>query len=329
MAKSDSMLAILWMLNSGTRVTAKHISEKLGISIRTVYRYIDSLCASGVPIISDAGHNGGYSLLSSFSEVPLFFSAEEQRALLHAAVFAREAGCPFSGKLGNVVEKLNRYSDNERVKKLEGCLEGFDAINSTMDPHVRTVLVELQEAVARENSVEISYRTGRTDKPGRRAIDPYGLIYWNNRWYTVAFCHLRNEIRSFRVNRILHLEHTNMTFRRPEDFSARGFFMKNLLPGWEGKEGLASLIIEGRTEALDDLCQNWFLSNYLKERSPNRAVFIIEEATMLEYVPLFILSYGKSISVIEPRNMKLRLLELTSELMKYYQANSFTDSSCQ
>jgi predicted DNA-binding transcriptional regulator YafY len=71
MSKNDNMLAILWMLNSGTKVTAKQISEKLEINIRTVYRYIDSLCASGVPIISDTGHNGGYSLLSNFINAPL------------------------------------------------------------------------------------------------------------------------------------------------------------------------------------------------------------------------------------------------------------------
>jgi len=53
MAKNDNMLAILWMLNSGRKITAKQIAEKLEINIRTVYRYIDSLCASGVPIISD------------------------------------------------------------------------------------------------------------------------------------------------------------------------------------------------------------------------------------------------------------------------------------
>jgi len=63
MSKNDNMLAILWMLNSGIKVTAKQISEKLEINIRTVYRYIDALCASGVPIISDTGHNGGDSFL--------------------------------------------------------------------------------------------------------------------------------------------------------------------------------------------------------------------------------------------------------------------------
>lgn len=78
MAKIDNMMSILWMLNSDKKITAKQIAEKLEINIRTVYRYIDVLSASGVPIISDTGHNGGYSLLNNFTKAPLF-DIEEQK----------------------------------------------------------------------------------------------------------------------------------------------------------------------------------------------------------------------------------------------------------
>lgn len=72
MPKIDNMLAILLMLSSGEKITAKQIAEKLEMNIRTVYRYIDTLSTSGVPIISDTGHNGGYTLLNNFIEAPLF-----------------------------------------------------------------------------------------------------------------------------------------------------------------------------------------------------------------------------------------------------------------
>ncbi len=114
MAKNDNMLAILWMLNSGVKLTAKQISEKLEIYIRTVYRYIDALSTSGVPIISDAGHNGGYSLQNNSIRAPLIFDMDEKKALLHAAVFAKEAGYPFSEALGNAASKLIMYSNQNR-----------------------------------------------------------------------------------------------------------------------------------------------------------------------------------------------------------------------
>ncbi|MGN6710452.1 helix-turn-helix transcriptional regulator [Anaerocolumna jejuensis] len=319
MSKNDNMLAILWMLNSGTKMTAKQISEKLEINIRTVYRYIDALCASGVPVISDTGHNGGYSLLNNFVKAPLLFDMEEQKALLHAAVFAKEAGYPFNEALTSAASKLKMYSNQEQKSILNRHLAGFDVINRADKPSLQPVLAVLEESVANEYSVEIDYRSGRQEQPKSRVIDPYGIVYWNNKWYTVAFCHLRNEIRSFRAERILQIRQTQMKFQRPEAFAAREFFMKNLLPDMAGKTGLITLIIEGRAEALDDLCLHWFLGHYLKERTSNQAVFWLEENIIYSYVPYFLLSYGKSIQVTEPRSFRNKMAAVTSELMEYYQ----------
>ena len=319
MAKNDSMLAILWMLNSGARMTAKQISEKLEINIRTVYRYMDALSASGVPIVSDAGHHGGYCLLQHSISAPLLFDMEEKMALLHAAVFAKEAGYPLSEALDNATSKLKLYSNQEQEKVLNHHLAGFEVINRMADPSVQLVLAELEQAAANGFSVEIDYRTGREEQPRNRVIDPYGIVYWNNKWYTVAFCHLRNGIRSFRAERILRIKCTQKVFHRPDTFSAREFFLQNLLPDLVGKDGFLSLIIEGRPETLDDLCLHWFLGHQLKERTSTRAIFYLEAKSMHLYVPYFLLSYGKSIQIVEPQSLKEKLVGVASELMEYYQ----------
>lgn len=318
MPKNDNMLAILWLLNSGGKMTAKQISEKLEINIRTVYRYMDALCTSGVPIISDSGHNGGYSLLNHFIRAPLIFDIEEKKALLHAAVFAKEAGYPLSEALGSATSKLKMYSNQEQESILNRHLEGFEVINQSGDPSIQPILVELEQAVVNEISVEIDYRTSREEQPKNRVIDPYGTVYWNNKWYTIAFCHLRNEIRSFRVDRILQINRTQHLFKRPEAFSARELFMQNLLPDLVGKDGLISLIIGGRSDALDDLCLHWFLGHHLKERTSNQAIFLLEEESIHRYVPYLLLPYGKSIQVIEPQSLKDKLVAVASELMEYY-----------
>jgi predicted DNA-binding transcriptional regulator YafY len=318
-SKNDNMLAILWMLNSGEKITAKKIAEKLEINIRTVYRYIDSLCASGVPIVSDTGQNGGYSLLNNFIKAPLIFDVEEQKAILHAAIFAKEAGYPFSESLNKATEKLKKYSNREQESTLNRHLDSFDVINRAFNPFVKDTLGELQIAVVNQHSVKIEYRTSKEEKSKQRVIEPYGVIYWNNKWYTVAFCHLRNEIRSFRIERILYIKPTQIVFKPPENFSAREFFMQNLLPDLEGKPGVVSLIIKGRAEALDDLCIHWFLGHHLKERTLNQATFILDEKVIHIYVPYFLLSYGRVIEIIQPQSLKKRMVEVTSELMEYYQ----------
>lgn len=321
MAKNDNMLAILWMLNSGIKMTAKQISEKLEINIRTVYRHIDALCASGVPIISDPGHNGGYSLLNNFIRAPLLFDMEEKKALLQAAVFAKEAGYPLSEALDNATTKLKMYSNEAQESLLNHHLGRFEVINHAVNhsPSFQSVLVELEQAVEKEISVEIGYRSGHDEQPKNRIIDPYGMVYWNDKWYTVAYCHLRNGIRCFRVDRILSIRCTQNIFKRPEAFSSREIFMKNLLPDLVGKEGLVSLIIKGRPDALDALGLHWFLGHHLKERTSEQAIFLFDEKSIHNQVPYFLLSYGKSIQVIEPQSVREKLVAIASELMEYYQ----------
>ncbi|WP_099157084.1 helix-turn-helix transcriptional regulator [Virgibacillus ndiopensis] len=319
MPKIDNMLAILWMLRSGEKITAKQISEKLEMNIRTVYRYIDTLSTSGVPIISDTGHNGGYTLLNHFIEAPLFFDFEEQTSLFHAAVFAEEAGYYGGEALHRAISKLSNYSNQEQETKINQLLTSLEVINRLSSYSVEPFLKELEEAVADGCSVKMLYHKSGEEQSKCRMVDPYRIIYWNNKWYVIGFCHLRNDIRSFRVDRIENLMLTENKFNRPENFSARDFFMKNLLPTLEDKEEIISLVITGNTSTLDNLCQHWFLGHYLQERTSNQAVFLLEKDMIHTYVPYLLLPYGKSIQVIEPMSLKNRLIEILSELIKFHQ----------
>ncbi|MBU3075881.1 helix-turn-helix transcriptional regulator [Clostridium estertheticum] len=318
MPKNDNMLAILWMLNSGIKITAKQISERLEINIRSVYRYMDALCVSGVPIISEPGHNGGYSLLNNFIRAPLFFNLEEKKSLLHAAVFAMESGYPFMESLNNATSKLKMFSNQEQEKVLNRHLVGFEVVSRICDPAVKPILMELEQAVANECSLEIEYCTGYEGHPKHRVVDPYGILYWNNKWYAIAFCHLRNEIRNFRVDRIINIISTKNSFKRPEAFSAREFFTESLLPNIESKVGLCTLVIEGKSEALNDLSAHWFLGYHLIKRTECKAIFLMDEYSIHTYVPHILLPYGKAIKVLEPNSFKAVMVSILKDLMDYY-----------
>jgi predicted DNA-binding transcriptional regulator YafY len=318
MPKNDNMLAILWMLNSGTKITAKQISERLEINIRSVYRYMDALCVSGVPIISEPGHNGGYSLLNNFIRAPLFFDLEEKKSLLHAAVFAMESGYPFMESLNSATSKLKKFSNQEQEKVLNRHLVGFEVVSRICDPAVKPILMELEQAVVNECSMEIEYCTGYEGHPKHRVVDPYGMLYWNNKWYAIAFCHLRNEIRNFRVDRIINIISTKNTFKRPEAFSAREFFTENLLSNIESKVGLCTLVIEGKSEALNDLSAHWFLGYHLIKRTEYRTIFLMDEYSIHTYVPHILLPYGRAIKVLEPNSFKAAMASILKDLLDYY-----------
>lgn len=270
MPKIDNILAILWMLRSGKKITAKQISDRLEMNIRTVYRYIDTLSTSGVPIISEPGHNGGYTLLNNFIEAPLFFDFEEQTSLFHAAVFAEEAGYYGGEALNRAISKLSKYSNQEQQTKINQHLTSLEVISRLSFVSMEPFLKVMEQAVADGYSVKILYHKSGEEKLNYRLVDPYRIIYWNNKWYVIGYCHLRNNIRSFRVDRIENLILTENKFIQSEDFSARDFFIKNLLPTID-KEQISSLVIDGDKGVLGDICQHWFLGHYLQERTSNQA----------------------------------------------------------
>ncbi|MFI8685899.1 helix-turn-helix transcriptional regulator [Rossellomorea sp. NPDC077527] len=319
MPKVDNMLAILWMLRSGEKMTAQQISEKLELNIRTVYRYIDTISTSGVPIISEPGHNGGYSLLNHFIEAPLFFDFEEQTSLFHAAVFAEEAGYYGGEALDRAISKLSHHSNQEQETKINQHVTSLEVISRLRSPSMEPFLKELEQAVADGYSVKILYHKSGEKQLNDRLVDPYRMVYWNHKWYVIGYCHLRNDIRSFRVDRMESLLLTENTFNRPKNFSARDYFIKSLLPTMEDKEGIMSLVLNGDKSALEDICQHWFLGHYLQERTSNQAVFLLEKEIIHTYVPYLLLPYNTSIKVIEPISLKKRLIEVLSKLIQFHE----------
>jgi len=317
MSKAGNMLAILWLLQSGKRWTARELAEALEIHVRTVYRYIDSLCASGVPIVAAAGHHGGYHLLHTSAQAPLFFAPDEQKALAHAARLAGQAGYPFPEALERAVAKLKHYSRPEQAGDLTRHLCLFEAIPSADDPAQQNVLQALEEAAANGTTLSIDYMRKGDPPIQARQIDPYGIVFWQDKWYVAAYCHLRGALRSFRVDRIVRIDRTDSRFERPTDFSPRAFPLQNLLPDGQNQP-LLSVRIEGKELAINELSRHWLLSRTIAEQTATHLhVRLVEEAVRI-YLPHILLPYGRWIRVVEPPLLKERLLQVIRDLLEHH-----------
>lgn len=320
MSKATNMLSILWMLRSGRRLTAQQIADELEIHIRTVYRCIDSLCASGVPIVADSGPNGGYRILGDFAESPLLFDLDEQKALVHAAAFAAEAGYPFREELQRAIDKLKRYTNEEQLERMERHAEGLDVIQTPIEEGQRQWLRQLEEAAALGWMLEMEYLKERGEAPTVRGFDPYGIVHWKGAWYAVGFCRLRGEVRSFRVDRIIRLERTEERFERPPGFSAKRFLIGSLLPELAEGETLVDVRIGGPNQMLDLLCQHWLFGHALIERGDGEAHFRIREEMLLSNVPHYLLSYGRAVHIREPLILVERMADIIARLAAHYEA---------
>ena len=212
---------ILLHLQSKHLVTAQELAEKFDITQRTVYRDVRILGEAGVPIIGTAGK--GYSLMDGYRIPPVMFTQQEINALITAQqYFQNKADKSTYHELTNAITKVKaiiRYSEKEKAEKLENRLY----VLSSDETNETNLLSTIQLAITDCQVLKIKYYTHYTESVADRSIEPLGIYSTKGNWIVIAFCRLRNELRSFRIDRMLNLVVTGERF--PEsDFTLEGYF---------------------------------------------------------------------------------------------------------
>ncbi len=310
------------MLQSGRKLTAARIADSLEISVRTVYRYIDALCASGVPVVAESGHDGGIRILKSFQETPLFFNSVELKALVDAFKFAQGAGYPYTEELEIALKKVENGLHEEQRDDLSRQTGGLDVISPARPPSVVPLLRDLEKAVNDGRTVRIVYRKANMEQANEREVDPYGLAYDRNEWYAVAFCHRSQAVRTFRVDRITLLKPTEAWFQKPERFSASVYFRDQSEREREADGPLTVIRIEGESDTLNAVCGHWHMRHYLMERTDREARFLLDVPTMNKYLPMYLMTFGTAIRIREPLTLKRRVQEMASAIAHHYEIDS-------
>ncbi|MNW27656.1 hypothetical protein D3C74_44600 [compost metagenome] len=287
-----------------------------------VYRYIDALCASGVPIVAESGHDGGIRILKSFEEMPLFFSSVELKSLVDAFKFAQGAGYQDTKELESALKKVERGLYEDQRQYLSRLTSGLDVISSVRPPSVVTLLRDLEQAAKDERTIHIEYSKANAEQADEREIDPYGLAYDQNKWYTVAFCHRSQAIRTFRVDRISRLQPTEARFEKPERFSASVYFREQSERERETGGPLTAIRIEGDPDVLNAVCGHWHMRHYLTERTDREARFLLDVPTMNKYLPMYLMTLGTAIRIREPLELRCRIQEMAHGIAKHYEDDS-------
>jgi predicted DNA-binding transcriptional regulator YafY len=217
------VLALLELLQTYRRLSGPELATHLGIKIRTLRRYIVKLEELGVPITAERGRGGAYMLMSGFKLPPIMFTDDEALAmsigLLAAESFELQknsvAAVSARAKLERVVSKSMKC----QVRSINETLH-FDAIKdnhgSTERRHGSTLKMLAAAAQGRQR-VQIRYSPS-TGAESSRALDAYGLVFRNRFWYVLGYCHLRKELRTFRLDRIEHVAPLMSLFKMPANF---------------------------------------------------------------------------------------------------------------
>lgn len=215
------VLTVLELLQSHYHLSGPELAARLEVDIRTVRRYITMLQDLGIPIEATRGRYGAYRLLPGFKLPPLMFTEDEALAVTLGLLTARRQGLTAAapaveGALAKI-ERVMPHVLRQRIQALREVLVLDDAPVSV--PPESAVVVALSVAAQQRQRVQLRYRSWQGEETAR-ALDPYGLAYRSGRWYTVGYCHLRQDIRVFRLDRVLEVTPRGDTFTRPPDFDS-------------------------------------------------------------------------------------------------------------
>lgn len=198
MRRADRLFQIVLLLNRDRAVTARELAAALEVSERTIYRDVADLSASGVPVDGAAGV--GYLMRKGYHLPPLMFDAEELAALALGSRMVRGWADP---ALGRAAERA--LLKIEAVLPTERRVGAGETAMIVPDFHVPPAMVAplgiLRGAIRDSRKLRFGYR--RADGAGsRRTVWPLGLFFWGETWTLGAWCELRSEFRSFRIDRM-------------------------------------------------------------------------------------------------------------------------------
>lgn len=310
MNKTDRLLAIVLELQGRKLCRAEELAEQFEVSIRTIYRDMQSLQEAGVPILSTP--NRGYELVDGYFLPPVAFNGDEATMLLMGASFMAEN---FDTKYrqaaiqaGKKIEAILHPKLSEEVDYLR---ENIRFITHSTHPEnqVYEYLLLLRRAIVEQKSVAMTYYKP-SSKGLEREVDPHCLYYSRGIWMLSAYCHLREGIRIFRLDRMEELEVLNQQFFRRADHLIREAEM-----GEQGRHLQVRLQLNNQ---------------YLSQLYAQLSLFIevVQKGTFSSIITLRVRDYhdllsplllwGKEVKILYPSELQTLILEKINKLKLHF-----------
>jgi len=215
----DRVIAILIQLQSKKIVKAQELAERFEVSLRTIYRDIRTLEASGVPIYGEAGI--GYSLVEGYRLPPVMLTREEASSFIAAEKLMqkfidKELGQHYQSAMFKL-KSVMQSSDKDWVSSMESKVVIQPSMGNLFNENVPNAMSILFKSVADKTQVVLDYQAIDADISSERTIEPVGVFHDHNNWYVFGFCHLRNDYRQFRADRIEGIKKTQNAFTKEHE----------------------------------------------------------------------------------------------------------------
>lgn len=314
MNKTDRLLAIVLELQRKDILRAEDLAAIFETSVRTIYRDIQALSESGVPIVGEPGV--GYSLMEGYFLPPVSFDVEEAVSLLIGTDFVEQKfDTEYSTRAQTSRRKIEAIlpesvrTEVSRVRTTIRLLTGGKEVNRTE----KTFLEMLRLAILEKRKVRFGYSKRMPEADGNRqsvrVVAPYGLVLMHGSWVLIGQCELRQQLRHFRLSRMNELIVLEDRFQLPEDFNLQDYKQTD--------DRHVYVRILAHSAIADKVKES---SNFYLEAMEERAdgLHVLFRVRQPEELLQWILGWGADMVVLEPESLRERIRAEVEKMLKCY-----------
>ncbi|HET7079103.1 MAG TPA: YafY family protein [Chloroflexia bacterium] len=311
MNRTDRLLAIVLELQARGRRRAEDLAATFETSKRTIYRDIEALCEAGVPVVAVPGQ--GYSLVAGYFLPPLTFRTDEATMLLLGSEFVgRHVDAEYRAAAESAGRKITAVLPaplREEVAYLQRHMRFIPLPTGGGGDAEEGYLRKVRQAMLAHQTLRFRYhtryRTPDAPAPDWRDADPYGLVHMGSAWYMTGFCHVRQAIRHFRLDRVDEMEVLDRRFTRPPGFTFE-----------QGRDEQRPIVVRA---LFDPQVTRWvqeMRSFFTASEEPTPDGLLVtlrvrQESEVLQWL----LGWGAHVRVLEPESLRAQIAEIARAML--------------
>jgi len=309
------LIHLIMLLQQRPNQKAADLAAELGVSVRTLHRYFEMLDEMGIPVYSERGPYGGFSLVRGYKMPPLVLTPQEAVTVALGTGMVeevwgelyRESARAALAKLEHLLpdEQKGEVAWARRTLIATGMHRGnLEALTPQLD--------RLRRAVREHRRVNMHYRSLSSPHPVQRVLNPYALIHRWGWWYVIGYCHLRQAVRSFRVDRIESLQVSDQVFQSPLGFDVQAYLAQD----WQAPPQVAVRMRFNAEAAHVALSNRSYWETVTEE--PDGSAVVTFSAPEMYWAASMVLAYGPIVEVLEPPALQAVLGEWALAISEIY-----------
>ena len=319
MSKISMMFKIVSLLQTRYIISTRELADILETSPRNIKAYIESLRIAGVPIEGLSGKNGGFFLSQVYGFAPPKLDEVEYSALLLAEEFLNNTnGFIYENEIKTAFSKIKAAQG-----EIMGNSDFIDKCNFTdsrgkMDitQKARDFLYIIQKAIFERKSIRIVYNNPIREQKTTRKLDPYNLISRESSWYVIGHCHLRNQVRMFKLMRIESINVLDDKYFLPLGYSAQSY-LRDTFTLIKGKE--QTVEIQFFHPASVWVSEKLWLPSQKIIDLKNDSIIFKARVDGLEDIKKWVLGFGRLAKVLKPQVLVDEIKQEVSEVGQLYE----------